>query len=361
MPEHRVSPVPLPRSSVKPRSENTLGPHHPRVTVVIPTRDRPQELERALSVASGQRDGDLEIIVVDDGSRVPVQIPAGQQHPTRVIRIEQSVGVAGARNRGIAAARGEWIAFLDDDDIWSPERVRRLLETADAESAEIVTSGTVKLDDRGRVLSARALPDPGTIRRRLRSINDLGSPSTVMVQRQLINRLGGFDESFSVLADWELWIRVTDQASLAVCPEVLNGYVVHRDGMHVTRTDEAMAEFDELNRRHGTARDPEEAGMRDDVFTRWAASAYRSGGHPVRAASLFWRNWRRHRYRPDLTQALASLFQPAVRLLEASVRTRASSPDWVRLYQDHPGGELRPMRGVSASPGREPVEPGPAG
>jgi hypothetical protein len=118
----------------------------------------------------------------------------------------------------------------------------------------------------------------------------------------------------------------------------------------VTRTDEAMAEFDELNRRYGTARQPDGSGMVDDVFTRWAASAYRSGGHPIRAASLFWRNWRRYRYRPDLIQALASLFQPAARLLEASVRTRAASPDWVGLYQDQPDGELRPLRWVPKEP-----------
>lgn len=348
MPEQWVSPVPLYRSSVKPRSENTLEPDHPRVTVVIPTRDRPRELDRALSVCWGQREVALEVVVVDDGSLVPVQIPSGE-HSTRVIRLEPSGGVAAARNRGVSEARGEWIAFLDDDDIWSPERLRRLLETADAERAEIVTSGTVKLDDRGRTLSVRSLPDPATIRRRLRSINVLGSPSAVMVRRQLIDRLGGFDESLSILADWELWIRLTDQASLAVCPEVLTGYVVHREGMHVTRTDEAMAEFAELNRRYGTARQPQDAGMSDDVFTRWAASAYRSGGHPVRAASLFWHNWRRYRYRPDLIQALASLFQPAARLLEASVRTRASSPDWVGLYQDRQEGQLRPLQRVVGS------------
>lgn len=347
MPERWLPPVPFYRSRVNPRSENTLELDHPRVTVLIPTRDRPRELERALSVCGGQRGVNLEVVIVDDGSRPPVLVsPSG--YPLRVIRLERSVGVAAARNRGIAAARGDWIAFLDDDDIWSPDRLRRLLETADAAAAEIVTSGTVKLGARGETLSVRSLPDPATIRRRLRSINDLGSPSAVMVRRRLLDQLGGFDESLSVLADWELWIRLTDHAPLAVCPEVLNGYVVHGEGMHVTRTDEAVAEFAELNRRYGTARGPGDAGMRDDLFARWAASAYRSGGHPVRAASLFWRNWRRYRYRPDLVQALASLCQPLARVIEVSVRTPASSPDWVRLYQDEPGGELRPMRASAA-------------
>ncbi|HZU60020.1 MAG TPA: glycosyltransferase family A protein [Solirubrobacteraceae bacterium] len=316
--------------------------------MVIPTRDRPRELERALSVVRGQRDIELETVIVDDGSRVPVKLPGGEDSTTRVIRLERSLGVAAARNRGVAAARGEWIAFLDDDDIWSPERLRLLWETANASPAEIVTSGTAKLDDRGRILSVRSLPEPANIRRALRSINVLGGPSAVMLRRQLIDRVGGFDESLSVLADWELWLRVTDQASLAVCPEVLTGYVVHRGGMHVTRTDEAMAEFAELGRRYGTARRPGDWGMSDDVFTRWAASAYRAGGHPVHAASLFWRNWRRYRYRPDLLQALASLFAPAARLLDASARAQMAAPDWVGLYQDRPGAELRPMREAAA-------------
>src|ERR671936_561680 len=112
----------------------------PQVSVVLPTRDRPSELSRALSSTRSQRGVTSEVIVVDDGSVPPVAVP---EDGVRLIRIAPSCGVAHARNRGIAAARGEWIALLDDDDVWAPDRLRRMLTVARATGADAVASHAI--------------------------------------------------------------------------------------------------------------------------------------------------------------------------------------------------------------------------
>ena len=94
----------------------------PEVTVVVPTRNRASMLEQALRSVAGQRDVDLEAVVVDDGSTDDTQavIAAMGDRRLRLIRHQRPQGVSTARNRGVADARGHWVAFLDDDDLWAP-------------------------------------------------------------------------------------------------------------------------------------------------------------------------------------------------------------------------------------------------
>src|SRR5919106_1649617 len=99
---------------------------HQLVTVIIPTKDRPELLERALRSIVGQTYVNLEILVVDDGSSPPVALSRGLagDHRIRILRIDPSGGPAEARNLGIEKSRGAVIAFLDDDDEFTPERIQ---------------------------------------------------------------------------------------------------------------------------------------------------------------------------------------------------------------------------------------------
>src|SRR5215218_5096689 len=99
----------------------------PDVTVVIPTMDRWRLLsERALHSALTQEQVDLEVVVVDDSAtdETAIGIAGLNDERVRVIRHEQPQGLQRARNVGIAAARGDWVAFLDDDDVWAPWKLR---------------------------------------------------------------------------------------------------------------------------------------------------------------------------------------------------------------------------------------------
>ena len=96
----------------------------PRVTVVIPTRDRWSLLPGALESALSQRGVAVDVVVADDGSTTapPAEV---RRSGVEVVRLETSGGIAAARNAAIVRATGEWVAFLDDDDIWAPDKLRR--------------------------------------------------------------------------------------------------------------------------------------------------------------------------------------------------------------------------------------------
>jgi glycosyltransferase involved in cell wall biosynthesis len=104
----------------------------PDVSVVIPTLNRQAALARSISITLGQENVNLEVIVVDDGSTdsTPAYLKTGRDPQLQVIRHARRTGVAAARNHGIQQARGEWVAFLDDDDVWAPHKLREQVSTA---------------------------------------------------------------------------------------------------------------------------------------------------------------------------------------------------------------------------------------
>src|SRR5947209_20616164 len=110
------------------------------VSVVIPTRNRPEMLGAAIGSVLAQTFTGYEIIVVingPDNAATPKTFEAATTMGCRIVRIERA-GIAVALNAGIAAAQGEWIAFLDDDDLWEPNRLEAELKLAEATSADVV-------------------------------------------------------------------------------------------------------------------------------------------------------------------------------------------------------------------------------
>ena len=155
------------------RSDTRMS-SEPTVSVVIPTRNRAEVLKtHALPSALAQRDVDVEVVVVDDGSdeddrRAMENLTDSR---VRVVRHATREGQSRARNTGIEAARGEWIAFLDDDDLWSPDKLREQLDAAAVAHAEFVYTGGVMVDEGrgGEVLSVMALfPPEGLLERSAR-------------------------------------------------------------------------------------------------------------------------------------------------------------------------------------------------
>jgi glycosyltransferase involved in cell wall biosynthesis len=205
----------------------------PDVTVVIPTRGRSNLLETTLHGALNQTGVDVEVIVVDDGSTddTAVLLAHHDDDRLRVLRNDTPEGVSAARNRGISHARSRWIAFLDDDDLWAPDKLAAQLEAVDTAGRAWVYAGDVNVDSDLRVLSGAPPPDPDHVVSSLDRYNAVpAGASNVLVSSDQLERVGLFDPILTNNEDWDLWIRLARKGPPAWVNRPLVAYTVHRSG-----------------------------------------------------------------------------------------------------------------------------------
>lgn len=302
----------------------------PEVTVVIPTRDRRRRLAATLAGVRRQRDVDLEVIVIDDGSRdgTAESVMALGDPRIRVLRLEHSGGPAKARNAGIGAARGGWIAFLDDDDLWAPTKLRRQLDTAHTLGASWCYCAAAHIDEKARVLFVAVPPDPATLGAALQGRNPVpAGASNVLVETTLLRRLGGFDEGLSHFADWDMWIRLTTAGRAAVVNAPLVGYVQHLGNMRTQDPNSLRLELCRLDAKHHRSVDPAEPERAK--LLRWIAEGYVDAGKRRAAAHLYLSLAVRTRSARDLCGLVESVVglraRRSVRALRATGTARASS------------------------------------
>ena len=201
----------------------------PRVSVIIPTYNRAAWVAEAAASVLAQTYRDFELIVVDDGGTdATLEALARLAGELRLLRRAKQGGVSAARNLGVAAARGEWLAFLDSDDLWRPDKLARQIDYL-KENPDLRLCQTEEIWVRNGV---RVNP-PETHRKVggeifLPSLSRcVVSPSAVMLERRLFEELGGFDETLPAAEDYDLWLRVTWRHPVGLLPEAL---VIKRGG-----------------------------------------------------------------------------------------------------------------------------------
>lgn len=198
------------------------------VSVVIPTYNYAQYLGEAIDSALAQTLPPLEVIVVDDGSTDDTpQVLAAYGDRIRVLR-QMNAGVAIARNSGIGAARGEYVAFLDADDVWLPRKLELQMARFDGDVGLVhcgVEFGTTIQLPRveGDVADALLLLEPDIIH---------GPGSTVVVRKRVAEEIGGFDPSLPASEDWDFIYRVATRYRVAHVAEPLVRYRKHGSGRH---------------------------------------------------------------------------------------------------------------------------------
>lgn len=214
-----------------------------RVAVVIPVYDRPRRVLEAIDSVLHQTLKEFELVVVDDGSKESHAQPRAvvESHGHKFIRT-QNQGCSAARNLGVELTRAPWIAFLDSDDTWLPEKLERQLQALEAGSHRYGQVEEVWIRNGRRV-------NPG--RRHRMSAGDIFerscaavcvSNSSVMVERRFFEELGRFKTRYRVCEDYELWLRAAARESIHLLEERLTvKYGGHPD--QLSRKYPAMDRF----------------------------------------------------------------------------------------------------------------------
>ena len=192
-----------------------------KISVVIPAYNRVSTLARAIDSVLAQSYKVSEIIVVDDGSSDATNEVAKMYDEVSLLR-QNNMGVSTARNNGVMMASSEWIAFLDSDDTWHPKKIA--FQVAHHKKfSECMVSYT----DETWIRNEKECPVPKKFKKPEKVLFENAqdycniAPSSVLINKQYFERLGGFDENFEVCEDYDLWLRILQEGQIDLIPQKL--------------------------------------------------------------------------------------------------------------------------------------------
>jgi glycosyltransferase involved in cell wall biosynthesis len=179
------------------------------ISVVLPVHNHAQFIRRAVESVWAQNRSDVEILIVDDGSTDDPETVVNALSRDGEVRFfrQDNAGAASARNRGIAEASGEWIAFLDADDVWLPGKLAAQFDAMEKGGADFGFTDSRLRFENGE---ERELPCPVSDRPLMHQLltgNLFGTP-TVVVRRRCFEIVGLFDEQLRTGEDWDMWLRL---------------------------------------------------------------------------------------------------------------------------------------------------------
>jgi glycosyltransferase involved in cell wall biosynthesis len=265
----------------------------PKVSVVVPTYSRGRMLARALESVLAQTEPDFEVFVVDDGSpgdeqaRVVAAFGDARLHYSR---LPEQRGPAAARNAGIRLGCAPYVAFLDDDDEWLPDKLARqlaVIERAPRSVGGVCTARFTVNRLTGTVVETRW--PPAHVERPLhQSLDNFITTSSLLVKRECFEAVGQFDEDPRLASseDFDLWLRISHVYRFTYLDEPLVRYFVHGQQL--------MTDYGKRARALTRILEKHAALFRDDgkAFSRFHVDLgilYRHGGDAARARSTFWK------------------------------------------------------------------------
>lgn len=203
------------------------------ISVVVPVFNGEKFIEETLMSVVRQTTLPLEIIVIDDGSQdntceLIEEFSCAHPGITTTLIKSQHLGPGAARNKGIAAARGSWIAFLDSDDLWLPNKLD-LVARAYGKNyyANFICHNEIhRRDSIDKVVDSFSRYDNEKSLLPQLFNGCFLSTSAIICKKSLLTHFGGFDNSFPNAQDYELWLRMSPKISLLMLPDVLGVYVI---------------------------------------------------------------------------------------------------------------------------------------
>lgn len=192
----------------------------PKVSVIIPVYNRERMLFQALKSVFAQDYENMEVIVINDGS-TDLSRETAEQFPVKLLEVQHSGFPGKVRNIGTEHASGKYLAFLDSDDLWMPFKISK--QVSKLEETGFLLCHTLEVWNRsGKIISQK--------KQKHKREGDLFSdclkkciigPSTVLMDKELFNKTGGFREDLEIAEDYELWLRICDRVEAAYLNEPL--------------------------------------------------------------------------------------------------------------------------------------------
>lgn len=221
----------------------------PLVSVIMPTHNRRELLERAVNSVLEQTWASMEIIVVDDASDddTPQYLKSLQDDHSniQVIRNEESKGAAVSRNIAIEHANGSFITGLDDDDYWRPTRIERLMEEFGEGFSAVCSYDRMVMNDREAVWKKPTMITHDD----LLYYNKVGNQ--VLTKKEYLEEVGGYDEELPSAQDYDLWIRLARQfGPIRTVTQPLQIVNMEEDRERISTADEKMAGYHRCYEKH---------------------------------------------------------------------------------------------------------------
>jgi glycosyltransferase involved in cell wall biosynthesis len=217
----------------------------PKISVIIPTYNRVHLIGKAIKSVLNQTYQDFEIIVVDDGSTDNTEevVKSFTDIKIHYICHKHNRGASAARNTGIKVSRGEYIAFLDSDDEWLPEKLDKQMKRFNNESSEVgvVYTGDYYIDEKDKKVKKVHIPrKEGYIYEELLAGNYIGTPSALLVKKECFTKAGLFDEDLPACEDYDMWFRIAKYYKFRYVNDLLVICLIHNNQM--TGNSELMIE-----------------------------------------------------------------------------------------------------------------------
>jgi len=207
----------------------------PKVSIILPTYQRIHFLPRAIESVRAQTFPEWELLIVDNGSTDGTEalVQQFQERDGRIRSLkEERKGASHARNSGLQEARGEFIAFLDDDDEWLPEKLSRQIHFFESHAdIELLYTQSYMKDARGILIGQKPSGKPALSFMELLE-GDSIPLLTVLLRRRCLEKVGGFDATLKTAQDYDLWLRIAKEFPIGFLPEPLAIY--HRHGANMS-------------------------------------------------------------------------------------------------------------------------------
>jgi glycosyltransferase involved in cell wall biosynthesis len=249
-----------------------------RVSVILATRNRADRVGRAIESVLSQRDVDLELILVNDASEDDTAaVLAGWCGDDRVRVVENARrrGLPASLNRGLSRARGEFIARIDDDDVWNdPDKLAEQLAWM-RRHPDTVLLGTGYVDEWGR--ETRNPADDEAIRRQM-LMRCPFCHSSVLFTAAAVRAAGGYDETLDYAEDWELWMRLGTRGRLANLERICLVKSAGEDTLSARHFDRQLRSAGALSARHAAHYPGRHRARALHAFNRWFFSVFPAGG-----------------------------------------------------------------------------------